>query len=573
MAALLGLLIGALAVLLGPPTPANAHAVLLRTSPAAGSTVASAPTEVVLSFSEPVRLIAGKIKILGPDGSRADNAAPSVRGNDVHVPLRSGSRRGTYLVSYRVVSADSHPVGGSITFSVGVPSPRTPSEGVDVARGDRTVSVLMGAARFLGFAGLVLLVGAALVLDRLWPRRLPRTRPARLAFAGIGAVLLSAVAELYLQAPYSGGTSLFGAGTADLQSALAGQFGAAHLIRIGALAAIAVLLRPLLRGHANRADRALLAILSVAALATWPLAGHPGASPAPTLTVAADIAHLAAVSVWLGGLVMLAGFLLRQANASELESILPVWSRWAMLAVAVLALTGTAQTLVEVGSIRALLDTTYGRLVLTKIGLLAVVLAVAAYSRRLARARLAAPVAVHAAVGAPTKPGQPSEPVHPPGLTTDGVRRRRRLRTSVLVELAIAAVVLTIAAALVQTSPARTPTADSAAPPASGPTSTTITGKLAQVQVDIDPGRTGPNQLHLFAYTPAGAPLMVLEWRATAALPAQGIEPLQATLLPITDNHATGQIDLPSPGVWELSITVRVSDIDQETLTQNIAIG
>src|SRR5262249_62277244 len=122
---------------------------------------------------------------------------------------------------------------------------------------------------------------------------------------------------------------------------------------IAALAALAVLLPPLLNGHAGRFDRALLAILSIVALATWPVAGHPGASPIPGVTVVADIAHLAAVSVWLGGLVMLAGFLLRLADEGELEAILPVWSRWAAQAVTVLVLAGTAQTLVEIGSIRA----------------------------------------------------------------------------------------------------------------------------------------------------------------------------------------------------------------------------
>src|ERR1700716_1482894 len=89
------------------------------------------------------------------------------------------------------------------------------------------------------------------------------------------------------------------------------------------------------------------------------------------------------MAVWVGGLVVLFGFLLRRANARELAAVLPVWSRWAMTAVSVLVVAGTAQALVSLGSIGGLFGTTYGRLLLLKIGVLALVLAVAWYSRRL----------------------------------------------------------------------------------------------------------------------------------------------------------------------------------------------
>ena len=87
----------------------------------------------------------------------------------------------------------------------------------------------------------------------------------------------------------------------------------------------------------------------------------------PPLTIIADAAHLISVSIWLGGLVMLAAFLLRRANARELGAILPVWSNWATLAVTVLVLGGTAQALIEIGSISSLLHTTYGQLVIVKV--------------------------------------------------------------------------------------------------------------------------------------------------------------------------------------------------------------
>src|SRR3954464_8950843 len=121
-AACAGLLFGLLWVLLGPASPASAHAALVASDPANGTIVPDAPNKVSLTFSESVQLITGKIQVLAPDGSRADQGDPQQTGNTVTIPLRSGGGRGTYLVSFRVVSADTHPIGGTVSYSVGAAS-------------------------------------------------------------------------------------------------------------------------------------------------------------------------------------------------------------------------------------------------------------------------------------------------------------------------------------------------------------------------------------------------------------------------------------------------------------------
>jgi copper transport protein len=90
--------------------------------------------------------------------------------------------------------------------------------------------------------------------------------------------------------------------------------------------------------------------------------------------------------------------------------------------------------------------------------------------------------------------------------------------------------------------------------------------------VEVDPAATGSNSIHLFAYTADNKPQPVVEWKGTAALPAKGVEPIEIPLLPLTDNHATGEISLPTPGDWQLSFTVRISDIDQATVTATVPI-
>ncbi|MFI5936829.1 copper resistance CopC/CopD family protein [Actinoplanes sp. NPDC051494] len=541
-AALAGLVFGLVCVLLGPAGPASAHAALVASDPGNGTIVPDAPNKITLTFSESVQLISGKIQVLAPDSSRADQGEPQASGNSVTIPLRSGGGRGTYLVSFRVVSADSHPVAGTITYSVGAAStPPTETEGAESV--DPVVRALIPVGKYLGYAGLVLLVGPVLVLALLWPHRLSRVGPARLVWTGLGLVLGSTILAIWLQAPYTTGTGLFGVSGGDLQDVLGSTFGAVMLVRLGVVVASAFLLRPLLRGAGgeSKADLALLGVLGVAALATWPLTGHPTASPVAGVSVVVDAIHLASMAVWLGGLVMLAGFLLRQANERELGAILPIWSRWAATAVAALIVAGSVQALIEVASFKGLYSSTYGRLILVKIALAAVVIGMAAFSRKLVRDRTA----------------------------ENGPRTLRRV---VLAELAVTAIVLGVTAALVQIPPPRT--AEAAGPGAETTTiSQTVADDSVSLQVDIFPATVGNNSMHLYAYTLDNKPLPVVEWTATAALPAKGIEPIEVPLLRITDFHAVGDIALPAAGDWTFKFTVRTSDIDQSTLTMTAKIS
>ncbi|MEU7758256.1 copper resistance protein CopC/CopD [Micromonospora aurantiaca] len=534
-----GLLLLLVALLLAPASPAAAHAVLVSSSPAASAVVPEAPAQVVITFSEGVRKVPGKVRVIAPDGSRADRGEPTFQGAEVTIPVDPSGGRGTYLVSYRVISADSHPVSGAFTYSVGAPSEPPTDSGSD-NRANPVTENAVKVAKYAGYVGLLLLVGPALVLAALWPRRLSRRGPARLAWTGLGLLAVATVAEVWLQVPYVNGGGLFDVTGSGLSDVLGSAYGTTHLVRLGLLAAAAFLLRPLFAGPIGRTDGIILAVLGGAALFTWPLAGHAAASPAPAVSVVVDAVHLGGMAVWLGGLVMLAVFLLRRADERELDAILPIWSRWAALAVAALLLAGTVQGLIEVAGLQALFDTTYGRLLLAKIALFVLVIGVAAYSRALVRRRVAA--------------GRPGS-----------------MRRAVVAELAITAVVLGVSATLVQTTPARTAAANVAGAE-QGYFSATLSSPLYSLEVQVDPAETGNNSMHLYAYTKDSRPQPVQEWKVTAALPSAGIEPITVPLLPLSDNHATGEVNLPARGDWQVRITVRTSDIDQATVTATVPI-
>lgn len=518
--------------LIWPASPAQAHAVLLRTNPTHGAVLPVPPNVIELVFSEAVSPVSDKIRIVGPDRQRADDGKPVVDGAVVRLKLKAGTEaaKGTYLVSFRVISADSHPVPGGLIFSIGEKS-ATPVE-VPQDGSDGTVVWLLGVAKYLGYAGLALLVGAILFLTLLWPGRLDRGGPKRLMWLGFGIVTLSTIGSLYLQAPYTSGGGLSDVeGFGDVMSS---RYGIALLVRLAVLAVAAVLVQPLINGRGGPVDRYLVLGLGVIAAITWAMAGHPVGSPAPSVSMVVDAIHLGGVAVWLGGLSVLVLFVLRQVNQDEREAILPVWSRWAGLAVSVVLLAGVVSALIEVGTPTALVNTTYGRTLLVKLALVGLIIGVASQARRLL-------------------------------LTAT-------LRKIVIAELTIAATILGVTAALTSTTPARTAEAVEQAPPVPEIYSTTLESPKFRLQIEIDPAKVGDNLVHLYAFTPTGQLQTVEEWKVTVELPSAGIEPINVPVLRIPPEHATGTIALPSPGDWVFRFTLRISEIDQDTVAATVRI-
>ncbi|GAA2486481.1 hypothetical protein Ahu01nite_014190 [Winogradskya humida] len=535
------LVVLALAALVLPAAPASAHAALLNAVPEPGSVVGTAPAEIVVRFSESISVVEGRTQVLAPDGKRITGEV-TAQGPLLRIKVRhAGQPLGTYLVSYRIISADSHPVGGAMTFSVGAPSAR-PAE-ADPAKIHPSVAVAVPAGKFLGYAGLSLIIGPALLLALLWPRRLSRRGPILLARAGLVLTGVATLGGLWTQAPAASGAPLWDVSVPELADVLGSAYGLTLLARLAVLAVVAVLIPPVLRGDSARWRSLALVVLGLGGLATWPLTGHAGESPLPGVIVAADVVHMAAMGVWLGGLVTLSVFLLRQAHPRVLGRILPAWSRWAALSVVWLVGAGVVQAVVQVGSVGALWSTAYGKLLLGKVVILAVVLGVAALARRFV---------------------QRSEVVTAgPG----------RLRRSVGIEVAATVVVLGLSSVLVQTTPGRSVTADSARTTEKG-VSATLTSGLFTLQYYVYPVELGENNtVHGFTYTPEGKPLVAEEWTVTTRLRDQDLEPVSEPMLPLPPrNDAVGALTFPLPGTYDITFTVRTTDIDQATVRTTITV-
>ncbi|QDY11734.1 copper resistance protein CopC [Micromonospora sp. HM134] len=535
----MGFLLALLSVPLAPATPAAAHAALVATSPVRDAVIGSPPGEVVLVFSESVSPVVGRVQVLGPDGRRVTAGEPVADGATLRIPVRVPDRPlGTYLVSYRVISADSHPVAGSFAYSAGAPS-ATPPEPVSVD--ERPSGGWTPAARYVGYLGLVLAVGPTLFGAARWPRRRRRRAVTATGHVGLALVAVGTAGTWVAQAADMVGVPVGDLSRGDLTAVAGSDVGPVLGARLALAGIAAGLLTAVAGGRAGRGRRAALAVVGLAGLLTWPLAGHPVASPLPPVSILADVVHLAGMSVWLGGLFTLAVFLLPGTHRRVLGRVLPAWSRWATVAVGWLVASGVGQAAIELGRPGALVGTAYGRLLCAKAALLAAVLGVAAWQRRMVRDGRAA-----------DRPG--------------------RVARAAGVELAATAVVLALTAVLVQTPPGRTADTEAARATREG-VAQTLTSGTYTLQFDIYPVRVGvPNSLHAYVYTPQGQPLPVAQWTVSLALPAAGIEPMTVPVDTPEPHHGSAEISLPARGDWTIRFTVRTSDIDQATVTATVPV-
>ncbi|MDQ1009075.1 copper transport protein [Streptomyces sp. V4I23] len=594
----------ALLSVVGSPTPAQAHATLVSTAPADRQALGAAPRQVSLTFSEPVSLPLARIRLIGPDGDTVATGRPARSGGrseTVTVSVPDASADGTYTVAWHAVSADSHPVQGAFAFTVGrSASAAAPAPGT-APRPDSWTVALYDITRWVSFVGLALLLGTACFIAACRPGSTRRSSVRRLLWSGWSALLAATAIGFLLYGPYAGGTSLSSATDPRLMTAtLDTRMGRMLLLRAALLGAAAMALVMYLRraaahdlgrrpgsgperealtasapGEGGRKRRTALVLTAGCGLAlTWSLAAHSAVGPLVAFALVADTVHLVAMAVWIGGLVVLATVLRRPPDVSVLEPVVRRFSRTARICVVLLLVTGVFQAWRQVGTAPALLGSAYGRVLLAKMCLVVVLVALGAAARGWVRRHCGSdPAAV-----AGRRPVARQQP---------GGSQVRRFRRLVVAETVIAAVLLGLSAVLVNTDPprdredqaapaARTPAAQQhsaeTAPtaPAEAPFSKGFRfdagGKQGRgvLLVVVGPAATGLNEVHLSVLDQQGRPSEVPEVRAEFTLREASIGPIRAPLTYLGPGHYTSTgFSLPVRGRWELSVTVRTSEVDQ----------
>lgn len=542
--------------------PAVAHAELVSSTPHPGQRVSTPPDHVVLRFTEPVTLVRDGIRLLDGAGRPAPVGAPRRVGREVHVPL-SELADGAYVLTWRVVSADSHPVAGAVAFAIGAAEPADAPAVAEAPSGapllTRSVFTLV---RWAGFVGLVLLLGAVAFTLLCWPSGASDPLLRRVMLTGAATLAAATVTAILVQGVYTTGTPLLEAADPTLVGeTLRTPFGLLAAVRL-ALVAAATAALPRLLGRRSAPVVAALVTLAAALLLTFAASGHAVAAPQPALALSSDVLHLAAMATWLGGLVVLTLRVLPAHDGEDLREVMPAFSRVAFSSVCVLAVTGTYRSWSELGVPAALTSTTYGRLLLAKLAAVAVLLALGNLGRNWVHARYPVTV-VHATGG--VGPGARLAPADESAATDV-----QRLRHSVAAEVVLAAVVLAITAALVATPPART-SVNGVSPPTAADDARASVSKAAvltlpdgnQVHLTVDPARLGPNTVELHVTTTSGRSVDATEVTATTSLRERGIERLPVPLHRVAAGHYVARrAQLPFAGSWRFDVKVRTSEID-----------
>ncbi|MEU6775320.1 copper resistance protein CopC [Streptomyces sp. NPDC046759] len=511
------LLLTVTGALLAGAAPASAHAALTGSDPAQGVVIKKAPGQVALTFSEKVAMNDDSLRVLDPRGKPVQSGKPAnLSGTTYAVRLKSGLGNGTYTVTYQVVSADSHPVSGAYTFSIGAPS-QTVVTGTGPVAGGGVVGGLYAVGRYASYAGFIVLAGGAAFVLACWQRGASVRPLQRLVVGGWLTLTAATLWLLLLRGSYT--TSGKPADVFDL--GLLGQVlqtktGAALISRLLLLAAAALFIAVLFGAYTKREEEekrdltfglAVGGVVVAAGLATsWAMAEHASVGLQPGIAMPVDVVHLLAVAAWLGGLTALLIALYRAPAETPVEAAaVRRFSRVAFASVVALVATGTYQSWRQLGSWSAFTDTRYGQLLLVKIGLVALLVGIASTSRRWTgrladtagtaaiteEAEKAVPAAVAGKTGKTvTAAGRTAEPgkesVHAPEpagksagsgdteraaqlarqrAAMDAARQKRLrdgdpnrfgLRRSVLAEAGVAVVLLAVTTWLTQTEPGRT---------------------------------------------------------------------------------------------------------------------
>ena len=553
--------------------PASAHADLATSIPTDGATLMRAPRALTLTFTEGVEVRDDGIRLIDASGADLDIGLPTHPGGRstvVGVPLpRLGD--GLYVVAWRAVSEDAHPIRGSFTFSVGMAHVSgTHAELLEKAvlsegSGDPAVGVVFGIARFSVFLGLALLLGGGWFAAYLWPegRRDPRVRSlliGSLALTGAATVL-----GFLLQGPYTSGGGFGDMVAGDQISAvLETNFGVVWLSRLAMLVVAAALLRMMVRHEGPLPGWwfGAGALTGLALSATPGLAGHASTGRWILLALPADMFHVLGMAVWFGGLVMLA---IARTDEDSYGRVAERFSGLALGAVVLLVITGTFQAIRQLQPISALWDSDYGRLLIAKLVGFALILLIAAWSRRLVHGPGMGIFGADAAPLVRIAPEVLAEAPQPAPVTP---RQQHRLKRSVRGELIFGGVVLALTSMLVNTSPPQVMKK-------AAPFERVVNAGPVKFDLFLGPAEVGANNaLHVTVLSRSLEHADALEVRASISMPSRDIPPIAIQLESGDHGHFSAEnVAVPFAGDWTLEVHALLTEVDDVSASVTVPVG
>ena len=524
------------ALALAPAAPAVAHASLVETDPADGQVLAESPGVARLTFNESVSATAGGVQMYDARGNIVESKS-SARDTVLTVDVPDTLDEGTYVVSWRVVSADGHPVAGALTFSVGRPSavvrpPPTPDES-----SASSVRGALSAVQAIGYLGLFLAAGLVVFAGWLLPA-LPRLdvlrrRLRRVARGAASVAALAGLVQLPLSGAYQQGLGFAGVLEASAWSGAGGRDLLALAVLVGGLAmAVTPLGAVPLAGRARNVATAgaVLAIVSPSVV------GHSRAYAPQLLVVATDVLHVAVGAVWLGGLAGLA--LSLPALAGRSRAAAETLARFSGLAAGLLTLLVASGSLLAwriIGSWDDLFGTTYGRLLIVKVMIAALAVAIAAWNRFALLPRI---------IGAADRP--------------ERLDAASEIRRAVAAEASVLVGVLLVTGFLVNQPPRQAPAV--VTPAGTGVVAGDL-GEELRVLGTMSPRSIGTNTLTIQLQDLTGEPVEPVR-PPTVRVRSGAVDLGNLALTPSDAGTYRAEVVLPTDGTWRVQVSLRIDEFE-----------
>jgi copper transport protein len=513
---------------LAPVRTALAHASLISSQPEDSAVLSASPERLILIFNEPIAPL--RMQVIDRSGAATQLTNIVQHDNTIILKIPNALDQATHALSWRVVSADGHPVGGMLIFSVGQPDANAPAFQTKAGQALRTAIWVVRLAIYLVlFFG----IGGAAFANWIATRPLPgQTQRVIVGFCVAGLVFLPMAVGLQgLDALDMPASALSDA--AVWQAGFSTTYGTTTLIAFFACAAALLSMRSREPEAAKFQSLAALIGVGVALAAS----GHASAAAPQWLTRPAVWIHVVAVAAWIGSLWPLRQLL--RGDPVPTNAALRRFSKIIPWFIASLIVSGIVLAIIQLTRVDALWTTNYGVNLSMKLVAVAALLALAATNRLFLTPRVEAGDAI----------------------------ARRRLGRSITAEIALVVLIFALVAGWRFTPPPRSIMTEEQQE------FVHIHSAKMMADVTLTPGRVGRSSGEIMIRDGNYQPMTPQEVTLIFSQPASGIEAVRLPATNIGDNlWRIDNVTFPSPGRWRVRVDVLIDDFTQMSLEDDVVI-
>lgn len=522
------------------PLAVSGHATVTSSNPSPNEILDSLPEKISIQFSEDIQTSFYTLEVYSENESK-------IPLQDIHVSKKTlegtwsdSSDEGVYFIKWRVISSDGHPIEGTIPFQFGE---TTNNSGQVIAKENAgfpsSSQIFLQSLQYLCFAAItgILFFNLLLTKGPLPDRMSSRTRGyILLSYTGLAiSILLSLPLKVTIDAGVGWQNAFNGLYLKEvLQST---QFGTIWIIEIILLITLLIPLFFMMRNHFNKYTLFLSFVLMSSLMVCKAFIGHTNDTTHQYLAVTMGFLHLLSMALWLGGLLAILVIMPKSYNPKMTDdkktfywSIIQKFSSWAFLFVSILIISGVYSSFQHIPTLHSLLNTTYGQILIIKIGLMFMMLGFGVYH------------------------------------FIRGKRKAKKLGLSTGIEFSLGIIVLIVAALLTNVQTAMS---------SPGPIELTeMTEKNEQVTLSITPNEVGDNFIQLKLTNDKGVPYTDIEQLTLIMEPIGGdVGEIKLQLQEDNKGIFTTKSIMTMPGKWTIHVHGLTKDLNSIDAEFTILVG